>query len=266
MSLKKKILEKISKTKDFLEDVKKNEVPEMKKSLTDFKDKIKELDPLSLLLSGLHNIDLFDWSQKIIHSSKDLSQKIKDVDKEDLRKKMEEMSPRAMDKSEDFFKAWEDLKEKRESDAFSEEVVDFVDRADSGQGVADPQVVVEEPEWQAGDEGVYPDRQAGEFDGDRVEVATEHASAGDQASQDLGVVDPVTIGELAELVYGGCPEGNEFSVDGADRVLDEELRERCFEMIDGCDEEVSRSHGEVRAPELEQPLGGACLVTVTEEN
>jgi acyl-CoA-binding protein len=126
MSLKKKILEKISKTKDFLEDVKKNEVPEMKKSLTDFKDRIKELDPLSLLLSGLHNIDLFDWYQKIIHSSKDLSQKVKDVDKEDLRKKMEEMSPRTMDKSEDFFKAWDNLKEKSENDAFSEEVVDFL--------------------------------------------------------------------------------------------------------------------------------------------
>ena len=41
MSLKNKILEKVSKTKEFFDDVKKNEVPELKKSIYDLRKKLK---------------------------------------------------------------------------------------------------------------------------------------------------------------------------------------------------------------------------------
>ena len=120
MSLKNKILEKVSKTKEFFDDVKKNEVPELKKSIYDLRKKLKGFDPLNLIL----NIDLHEWSQKLL--KKDLSQKITRVDKDVLRKKMEEVIPPHMGKSEDLFESWNNLRQDRDIDAFSEEVAHFL--------------------------------------------------------------------------------------------------------------------------------------------
>ena len=124
MSLKHKILEKVTKTKEFFDNVKKNEVPELKKSLHDLKKKLKDFDPLGLILTGLNNIDLYEWSQNLL--KKDPSQKVSGVNKDIIRKKMEDVTPPNMDKSEDLFESWKNLREDRDIDAFSEEVSRFL--------------------------------------------------------------------------------------------------------------------------------------------
>ncbi|MDC0256055.1 hypothetical protein OAK75_14245, partial [Bacteriovoracales bacterium] len=109
MSLKHKILEKVTKTKEFFDKVKKNEVLELKQSLHDLKTKLKDFDPLNLILTGLNNIDLYEWSENLL--KKDPSQKVSGVDKDIIRKKMEGATSPNVDKSEDLFESWKNLRE-----------------------------------------------------------------------------------------------------------------------------------------------------------
>ena len=76
----------------------------------------------------------------------------------------------------------------------------FVQGSYPGEAVPADQRVVEEREGKTGDECMDPHREAGQLDGDVVEVNPVDATSGDLASQKAGCLDLDAIGKVAESI------------------------------------------------------------------
>ena len=82
--------------------------------------------------------------------------------------------------------------------------------ADPHQAVAAHQVVVQEAQRQAGDEGVYPHSQAGQLYGNWIYIDTVDTAPGHLAAQQSGVVDLEVGGGVGQRVPGCLAQSGQF--------------------------------------------------------
>ena len=135
--------------------------------------------------------------------------------------------------------------------------------------VAAAQVVVEEGEGRADGEAVQPERDLGQFDGQRVLVDAVDAAFEDHAADD-GLVGE--LGLVDHPIGGVCPRQNVLTDSGdafnqgrcvgafqpgrdGRRVFDQ-FENGVGEVVDSGDEEVAAAHGRVEHFEVERGFGG----------
>ena len=141
--------------------------------------------------------------------------------------------------------------------------------AQADERVAAAQVVVEEGEGRADGEAVQPERDLGQFDGQRVLVDAVDAAFEDHAADD-GLVGE--LGLVDHPVGGVCPRQNVLT-DSRDafnqgrcvgalqpgrdgrRVFDQ-FENGVGEVVDSGDEKVAAAHGRVEHFEVERGFGG----------
>ena len=114
------------------------------------------------------------------------------------------------------------------------------------------EVVIEERQRQAGHEGVHPDRQARQLDGDAVLVDAVDAVAGDLAAQQRAGLDLDTVAEVAERIHGGVSQPAQLGGDSGHGVQRQPRGQACLDAVHRCHQEVGRAHGDVGAAEVEE--------------
>ena len=141
--------------------------------------------------------------------------------------------------------------------------------AQADERVAAAQVVVEEGEGRADGEAVQPERDLGQFDGQRVLVDAVDAAFEDHAADD-GLVGE--LGFVDDPVGGVCPRQNVLTDSGdaynqrrcvgafqpgrdGRRVFDQ-FENGVGEVVDSGDEKVAAAHGRVEHFEVERGFGG----------
>ena len=141
--------------------------------------------------------------------------------------------------------------------------------AQADERVAAAQVVVEEGERRADGEAVQPERDLGQFDGQRVLVDAVDAAFEDHAADD-GLVGE--LGLVDHPIGGVCPRQNVLTDSGdafnqgrcvgafqpgrdGRRVFDQ-FENGVGEVVDSGDEKVAAAHGRVEHFEVERGFGG----------
>ena len=140
--------------------------------------------------------------------------------------------------------------------------------AQADERVAAAQMVVEEGEGRADGEAVQPERDLGQFDGQRVLVDAVDAAFEDHAADD-GLVGE--LGLVDHPIGGVCPRQNVLTDSGdafnqgrcvgarqpgrdGRRVFDQ-FENGVGEVVDSGDEEVAAAHGGVEHFEVERGFG-----------
>ena len=131
----------------------------------------------------------------------------------------------------------------------------LVEAAHPGEAVAAHQVVVEERQRQAGDEGVHPDSQAGQLHRHPVQVHSVHAVPGDRAAQEGSGLDLGAGLQLAQRFERRFTQAVQLVGHGRDGVQGQPGREFGLDAVEGRHQEVARPHGDVGASEVEEGPG-----------
>lgn len=142
----------------------------------------------------------------------------------------------------------------------------LVDGADAGERVRQHEPVVEARHGQAGHEGVYPQGEARQLDGERVDVEAVDAAAGDLTAQQLRLGD--RLGRLrvgTERLASLLGQALQLGTHRRNRGRGEEVAHAALDLVDRRDQEVRGPHREVGDPEVEEQLSRLALAPFVHE-